>query len=212
MDDAFLTTDEVLDYLQVNLRTVYRLIKAGKLPAVRVGRQWRFRRRDIDAWLQRQQATAGGRAVVAEPPATAPAEAVLPPPYPAVSEETAQGAAPRRILVADDEESIRELLAKALSLADYEVDSAPDGRAALERLRSRSYDLLITDLRMPCLDGLALVREVRRQWPALPIVIITGYSTEAAAIEALNLGVRGYLTKPFRVSKILAAAARALGE
>ena len=50
-DDHFLTTEEVLDYLQVNLRTIYRLIKAGKIPAVRVGRQWRFRKRDIDAWL-----------------------------------------------------------------------------------------------------------------------------------------------------------------
>src|SRR6516225_3345006 len=51
MDETFLTTEEVLEYLQVNLRTVYRLIKAGKIPAVRVGRQWRFRKRDIDAWL-----------------------------------------------------------------------------------------------------------------------------------------------------------------
>ena len=56
IDDAFLTTDEVLDYLQVNLRTVYRLIKAGKIPAVRVGRQWLFRKTDIDAWLASQQA------------------------------------------------------------------------------------------------------------------------------------------------------------
>jgi excisionase family DNA binding protein len=51
MEDSFLTTDGVLKYLQVNLRTVYRLIKAGKLPAVRVGRQWRFRKRDVDNWL-----------------------------------------------------------------------------------------------------------------------------------------------------------------
>ena len=50
-DDHFLTTEEVLDYLQVNLRTIYRLIKAGKIPAVRVGRQWRFRKHDIDTWL-----------------------------------------------------------------------------------------------------------------------------------------------------------------
>ena len=55
MNESFLTTDEVLEYLQVNLRTVYRLIKAGKIPAVRVGRQWRFRRSDIDAWLVSQQ-------------------------------------------------------------------------------------------------------------------------------------------------------------
>ncbi len=54
-DEIFLTTEEVLEYLQVNLRTVYRLIKAGKIPAVRVGRQWRFRKRDIDAWLDTQR-------------------------------------------------------------------------------------------------------------------------------------------------------------
>src|SRR4029453_17086381 len=55
MEEGFLTTEEVLDYLQVNLRTVYRLIKAGKIPAVRVGRQWRFRKNDIDAWLESQR-------------------------------------------------------------------------------------------------------------------------------------------------------------
>src|SRR5580704_9362936 len=55
IDETFLTTEEVLEYLQVNLRTVYRLIKAGKIPAVRVGRQWRFRKRDIDAWLDSER-------------------------------------------------------------------------------------------------------------------------------------------------------------
>ena len=63
-DEVFLTTEEVLEYLQVNLRTVYRLIKAGKIPAVRVGRQWRFRKRDIDAWLDSQRARGGTRVIV----------------------------------------------------------------------------------------------------------------------------------------------------
>ncbi len=62
IDETFLTTEEVLEYLQVNLRTVYRLIKAGKIPAVRVGRQWRFRKRDIDAWLDSQRLRGGSRA------------------------------------------------------------------------------------------------------------------------------------------------------
>ena len=112
----------------------------------------------------------------------------------------------------DDEESIRDLLAKTLALAEYEVETAPDGRTAAERLRLGSYDLLVTDLKMPGLDGLSLIREARRLSPSLPVIIITGFSTEAAAIEAINLGVSGYLTKPFRVPKVLAAAARALGE
>ncbi len=90
-DEVFLTTEEVLEYLQVNLRTVYRLIKAGKIPAVRVGRQWRFRKRDIDSWLDSQRPHAQQLTTihVSKPKPGQP-----------------------RILVVDDEASIRELLTK----------------------------------------------------------------------------------------------------
>ena len=192
-DEVFLTTEEVLEYLQVNLRTVYRLIKAGKIPAVRVGRQWRFRKRDIDAWLDSQRSRSG--------------EAV----------PGASGAATRegrhRVLVVDDEPSIRDLLAKTLALAEYDVDTASDGSSALDRLRETrgAYDLMIADLRMPGMDGLTLIREVKHINANIPIIIITGFSTESSAIEAVNLGVAGYLTKPFRVPQVLAAAAKALG-
>src|SRR5512143_1346243 len=127
IDETFLTTEEVLEYLQVNLRTVYRLIKAGKIPAVRVGRQWRFRKRDIDAWLESQRPR-GGRQVSAAPGRVAAAPVGRP-----------------HVLVVDDEASIRDLLAKTLALAEYDVELAPDGRTALERLRIIPYDLLITD-------------------------------------------------------------------
>ena len=197
-DEIFLTTEEVLEYLQVNLRTVYRLIKAGKIPAVRVGRQWRFRKRDIDAWLDAQRPRDRASAGVAA--AAAPNERPI-------------GRAGRpRVLVVDDEASIRELLSKTLALAEYDVDTAPDGRAAIERLRLGSYDLMIADLKMPGLDGLSLIREAKRLKTELPVIIITGFSTKSSAIEAVNLGVAGYLTKPFRVPQVLAAAARALGE
>ena len=65
---------------------------------------------------------------------------------------------------------------------------------------------------MPGMDGLSVIREARRLRPDLAVIIITGYSTEASAIEAINLGVSGYLTKPFRLPRILATTARALGE
>jgi excisionase family DNA binding protein len=195
MDETFLTTEEVLEYLQVNLRTVYRLIKAGKIPAVRVGRQWRFRKRDIDAWLDSQRPRGGGAR-----------------PAPAPSPRPATGTTRPRILVVDDEASIRDLLAKTLALAEYDVDVAPDGRSALERMRLYPYDLLIADLKMPGMDGLAVIREAKRYKADLPVIIITGFSTESSAIEAVNLGVAGYLTKPFRVPQVLAAAAKALGE
>ncbi len=192
-EETFLTTEEVLEYLQVNLRTVYRLIKAGKIPAVRVGRQWRFRKRDIDAWLDVQRPRGVGEDG-------------------AVAERRPRAADRPRVLVADDEASIRELLSKTLALAEYDVDTAADGRAAMERLRLGHYDLLIADLKMPGIDGLALIREAKRLKADLPVIIITGFSTESSAIEAVNLGVAGYLTKPFRVPQVLAAAARALGE
>jgi excisionase family DNA binding protein len=199
MDETFLTTEEVLEYLQVNLRTVYRLIKAGKIPAVRVGRQWRFRKRDIDAWLDSQRPRGGSRAAAAAP-ATTPAA------------RPAAGNSRPRVLVVDDEASIRDLLSKTLALAEYDVDVAPDGRSALERMRMYPYDLLIADLKMPGMDGLTVIREAKRYKGDLPVIIITGFSTESSAIEAVNLGVAGYLTKPFRVPQVLAAAAKALGE
>ena len=183
-DETFLTTEEVLEYLNVNLRTVYRLIKAGSIPAVRVGRQWRFRKRDIDQWLEGQRHT----------------------------EIKGTGAARSRILLVDDDESIRKLLSRMLE-TNYDVEVAADGDAALRLLREPDahYDLLISDLNMPGMDGLTLIREAQRIDAALPAIVITGYSTESSAIEALNLGVAGYLTKPFGTTQVLAAAAKALG-
>jgi excisionase family DNA binding protein len=200
IDETFLTTEEVLEYLQVNLRTVYRLIKAGKIPAVRVGRQWRFRKSDIDAWLDSQHSRSGSR-----PSGEMSSQPAVQPDRPASTSRP-------RILVVDDEPSIRDLLVKTLALAEYDVDVACDGRSALERMRQGPYDLLIADLKLPGIDGLSVIREAKRYKADLPVIIITGYSTESAAIEALNLGVTGYLTKPFRVPQVLAAAAKALGE
>jgi excisionase family DNA binding protein len=184
-DDHFLTTDEMMAYLQVTQRTIYRLIERRKLPAVRVGRQWRCRKRDLDLWLQKLRAGIGPGAIEVDRP---------------------------RILVVDDEVSVCELVARELSRYDFDVEMAHDGRSAVERVREGHYDLLITDLRMPGMDGLSVIREIRRATAELPILIITGYSTEASAIEALNLGVSGYLTKPFRLPRVTFFAARALGE
>jgi excisionase family DNA binding protein len=198
IEDTFLTTEEVLEYLHINLRTVYRLIKAGKIPAVRVGRQWRFRKRDIDAWLDRQ----GAPALEREPSARAQGP----------QGRTGSAAIRPRVLVVDDEPGVRDLLSRSLALAEYDVDVAADGRGALDRIRTHPYDLLIADLKMPGLDGLSVIREVKRLKTDLPVIIITGHSSESSAIEAVNLGVAGYLTKPFRVPQVLAAAAKALGE
>jgi excisionase family DNA binding protein len=178
----------VLAYLQVNLRTVYRLIDAGKLPAVRVGRQWRFRRKDIDAWLEGQRA----RGPQAEAAAVRPVDGA-------------------RALVVDPDGPARDAAAGALRAAGWVADTAPDGTVALDRLRRTAYDLVVTELRLPDLDAFALVREARRVTPALRVLVVTGHSSETAAIEALNLGIAGYLVKPSRPNEIAATAARILG-
>lgn len=185
--DAFLTTEEVLAYLHVNLRTVYRLIDAGKLPAVRVGRQWRFRRRDIDAWLDQQKV-----ATPAEPAARPPAHG------------------PRRVLVVDADAATRDLAAMALRDAGHAVDTAPDGVVGATRLAAADYDLVVTELRLPALEAFAMLREARRRRPQLRAMVVTAHSSEAAAIEALNFGIAGYLVKPARAADIVATAARVL--
>ena len=195
-DEIFLTTDEVLEYLQINRRTVYRLIKAGKIPAVRVGRQWRFRKVELDTQLETE------RYWISRPAKTTVTTS-------AKTSATAQATRPK-VLVVDDESSIRDLFSKTLLLANYDVDVVPNGGAALEQLRKRGYDLLITDLKTSGMDDLLVIREVRQLRPNLPIIIVTGFSTEANAIEAANLGVSGYLTKPVRGFQVLAAVARAL--
>src|SRR5205823_12187737 len=132
----------------------------------RVGRQWRFRKRDIDAWLDSQRLRGGARAAAA--------------PQPAPAARPAAGAARPRVLVVDDEASIRDLLSKTLALAEYDVDVAPDGRSALERMRMYPYDLLIADLKMPGMDGLTVIREATRYNSDRPVIIITGFSTESS--------------------------------
>ena len=189
--EAYLTTEEVLDYLHVNLRTVYRLIDAGKLPAVRVGRQWRFRRKDIDAWLDAQRP--GQKAHAGSPL------------------ERSRPSATRRVLVLEPDSVQREAMASALRAAGHGVDTAPDGPLALDRLKQAPYDLLVTELQVPGADGFAIVREARRAVPGIRVMVVTAHSTETAAIEALNLGVSGYLRKPCRPAEVVATTARVLG-
>ena len=181
-DDHFLTTEEVLDYLQVNLRTIYRLIKAGKIPAVRVGRQWR---------------SASGTST---------------PGWPATTGDT--GRAPPSTRRASSSSTTsrpsRNCIAKTLALADYDVDTAARRRrrrsncSRASRLRPAHHRPEDARHGRPVGDP----RGAPRKSTDLPIVIITGYSTEASAIEAINLGVSGYLTKPFRLPRVLAVAAR----
>ncbi|MCB2190382.1 MAG: response regulator [Deltaproteobacteria bacterium] len=100
------------------------------------------------------------------------------------------------ILVVDDESMIIELLARLLSERGYDVSTAYDGREALEFLRSHACDLVISDVRMPHLDGLQLLKAVKDMNPRLPVIMISGYDEAAVVVDALKAGAENFLAKP----------------
>jgi len=107
-----------------------------------------------------------------------------------------------RVLVADDDEVFQGILAEAVQDAGGEVTLASDGVAALERLSEADFDILLTDLNMPRMDGLALLNHVRAMYPHMVAILITGFGSLESAIEALRLGVYDYLQKPFRAEQV----------
>ncbi len=101
-----------------------------------------------------------------------------------------------RILVADDEPGLREFVADALGLDDHEVLTAFDGKAAAKLLDERGFELLITDLKMPGLDGMALLRKVRAEQPEVEVIVMTAHGSVDNAVEAMKLGAFEFLQKP----------------
>lgn len=105
-------------------------------------------------------------------------------------------AAVSRVLVADDDRLVRTIFGDALARAGHEVVMAADGRQALDRLAEGHFDLLLTDLLMPEMDGLELLDEAKRRWPELDVVVLTSVGTAEPAVRALRAGALHYLVKP----------------
>ena len=109
----------------------------------------------------------------------------------------------RRILVVDDEQSMRDTLQIMLEQEGYTVDSASGGVKALKMCEQRTYDLVITDLKMPEFDGINLVEAIKSGGYDIPIIIMTAYATKGQAIKALNLGATFFIEKPFKKSELM---------
>ena len=107
-----------------------------------------------------------------------------------------------RILLVDDEETIRYALKETLISEGYSVDVAKDGFRALERIKLTPYDLLITDIRMHGMDGLRLIREMKKNNLNLKVIIITAYGSLETVKEATRLGVGEFISKPFKIQEI----------
>src|SRR3989449_2519873 len=116
----------------------------------------------------------------------------------------------RRVLVVDDERSMRELLAILLKQAGHEVTLAEGGEQAVEVLKSESFDLVITDLRMRKVDGLAVLRATKEFSPHTVVLVVTAFASTETAVEAMKLGAYDYITKPFKLGELKLIIANAL--
>lgn len=115
-----------------------------------------------------------------------------------------------KILVVDDEESIREFLEIMLRKEGYEITLAEDGLKAKELIQKKSFDMIISDLQMPNMTGIELLKYVRQDYPEMLFMMITAFGTTETAVEAMKMGAYDYLTKPFKIDEVRINIANAL--
>lgn len=108
----------------------------------------------------------------------------------------------RSILVVDDELLIRDLLYDFFTGQGWDIAVAEDGERALEILRGKDFDLVLSDIKMPEMDGLALSGRVKQDHPELPVVLMTGYPSVESAVDALRKKVDDYVIKPFNINQL----------
>jgi DNA-binding response OmpR family regulator len=119
---------------------------------------------------------------------------------------------PPHILVMEDDLSVAKGLKMVLDEEGYSVNLAGTGELALEAFKQKRFDLLVADLRLPDIDGMEVIKQVKAEKPETEVIVITGYGTAAKAVEAMKLGVHDFLPKPFTEGQIKTAIDEALQE
>ena len=117
----------------------------------------------------------------------------------------------KKILVVDDQESMREMLSELLQMMGYEARAVDGGQQALQSLQETETDLVITDLNMPGMDGIELMKRIKMLYPGLPVIIITGYGTFNTERQVLSSGADGYIPKPCTINRVQETVHSALG-
>src|SRR3990167_4282721 len=107
-----------------------------------------------------------------------------------------------KVLIVDDERGMREFLTIMLQKEEYKVTSAGSGKEALEYIAQQTYDIVITDIRMPQITGLDVLKAVKESSPETTVIVITAYASTETAVEAMKQGAYDYITKPFKIEEI----------
>jgi DNA-binding NtrC family response regulator len=115
-----------------------------------------------------------------------------------------------KALVIDDEQIVLDSVSKILKDENYEVDVSLRGREGLNQAVQEEYDIILTDIRMPDIGGMKVLRDVKRAKPSVPVVIITGYASVKSAVQAMKLGAADYIEKPFTPDQLLKAVDSAI--
>ncbi len=108
----------------------------------------------------------------------------------------------KNILVIEDEKEIRNGLVEVLEDAGFAVDSAENGQLGLEKIRKKDFDVVVTDLIMPVVDGMEVLRETKHVKPQTRVILVTAFATIDNAVEAMKAGASDYITKPFRIDDV----------
>ena len=118
----------------------------------------------------------------------------------------------KRVLVIDDEQVVLDSVERILSGDDYSIEGTTSSREGLEKGTTGDYDLVLTDIRMPEIGGMRILRDIKRSRPATPVMIITGYATVQSAVQAMKLGAADYIEKPFTPDQLAEAVEKAIDQ
>ena len=109
----------------------------------------------------------------------------------------------RKVLVVDDELSIRTILKQILEKNNFEADTAVDGVQALEKLKAGPFDIVISDINMPNMDGVALLKKIKEDYPNVPVIFITAFGRDKIIVEAMKIGLTNFIEKPFKMDAVI---------
>lgn len=175
-----LSVKELAEYLQLPVETVYKYVRAGKLPADKEGKHWVFTRSVIDSWMLENQ-------------------------------NVAKSPLSKRVLVVEDEDPARKLMQRWLKAADYDVVTAKDGVAGESCLKKEEFDLVMTDLRMPRMDGAELLRRIQTMADKPSVVVVTAYYDGELMQKVMTLGTFRLIKKPTTRTAVLAVIESVIG-
>jgi excisionase family DNA binding protein len=173
MTEKLMDIKETAAYLKMNKMTVYKLARDNKIPAFKIASEWRFKKELIDQWLMGQLKGKNSLGNFER-------------------EDLASG---KTILIVDDDELTRDFFKRLLQ--EYKIVTAATGEEAVYLIGHERFDLVLLDIKMPGIDGIETLRQIKKQKPDLPVIMISAHGSLKTNVEAANLGALDSIAKPF---------------